>query len=1000
MLHENLNIRSYLYLTLIHLSVLLLCMPAFVSAQQLSYKTYTVNEGLAQNTVWDVCVDFKGFLWIGTADGINRFDGDRMHLYASQGTGTSFMRADVLYRFHEDKRKQFWVVSNLGLGYYNRSFDSFSTVYISRQFCSFIGEDDKGRIWIADGDTKILIIDALTKKIVRSIPIQPKLSASTGSIQNSISLPGHFVTTLNDKVILVIDKKTERPDFIYSEEGNGSCIGYINDSTLTSFLKGMRYVYHLRQNRIVTERRVMKNFTHIPSFSSYQYSRGELYASSIFGLYILDKESLEVKRAIFNFSDSIASEFSYIQTLKVAPDGIFFMAYNGAGLKIYSPYSNKFKHYHTSTQRGNMVKSICRTADGKVITGLWGSGLTIYDSVGKYKFLSLGRKNEINSVFAIRNWDKQHVLFTHGNELVWFNHVSGQVLKRIKLQGKAYFPFPQFEQNAGQLLVNYDSSGYGIIAGIDFDKGMTNVVRLKAPNVRCFKWIDSQTCWIGGSNALLRYNVASKKTDTFLRDHIIKCILLSSENRLLIGTTRGLCEINREGKLLHQWTLKDGLINDLIYGILEDKNKALWMSHNKGISRLNLSNNKIQNFGVQDGLQSNEFNTGAFYKDEEGLLYFGGINGFNIVDPEHIPEDNKPIPVSINQININDLPYITDSSCNELRQLNLNYGQNTLSFNFAALEFCRPEACKYRYKLEGYDKQWIESATIHFARYANIAPGNYTFKILACNPDGYWAINPKELNIYIKAPFWQTLSFRLAILFLGLLLVILVINALVNRQKLKAKRQLAIQIELEAERLRISRDLHDNVGAHLSYLINNIDWMKEHPNTLKEYEKSEKLKLLGEAGRNALHTLRQTIWAFSQSAISVDDFADRFKQFALKMLELNESVQVDFEEQLTINNQLNPSQALNLFRIAQEAFNNSLKHSGCSRIEVLFLSTQDCLFQLRIRDNGKGFVPEQYKDSDSYGLQNMLSRAQETGAHLLIDSEIGKGTSITINITK
>jgi nitrate/nitrite-specific signal transduction histidine kinase len=314
------------------------------------------------------------------------------------------------------------------------------------------------------------------------------------------------------------------------------------------------------------------------------------------------------------------------------------------------------------------------------------------------------------------------------------------------------------------------------------------------------------------------------------------------------------------------------------------------------------------------------------------------------------------------------------------------------------LEFSQPENNTYQYKLSGYDNDWIQSGTKHFARYANLPPGNYIFMVRAANGDGYWNETPREIAIFISPPFWQTTWFYilLVILFIGLLA--LAFFLLINFQRRRLERAFEIQRKLEEERLRISRDLHDNVGAQLSYLITNVEWMLQHPDQLSEAEEKQRLAALSEAGRNAILTLRQTIWAISHTSLSVDDFSDRFKQFVLKMLEFNKEINVTFTEEFISPKSLSPSVALNLFRVCQEAFNNALKHAQANEIRIDFSCNEVYSFKFSIKDNGIGFNWMEGEKKGHYGLLNMQARAEEMGANFEIKSSIGLGTEIIIEL--
>lgn len=986
--------------------MLCLCM-AFVGitqvfAQQVKYKSYSVDEGLSQISVWDVLVDHKGFLWIATADGINRFDGSKMELFKGNKNAKGLIGGDYYYHFYEDSKSRFWLSSTHGLGYFDAVKNDFTSFRVSHQIYTFMGEQKPGELWVMVGSEKVIMIDLARLKVVDSIMVNCPLTG-IATMQNAVSLPNYFVVVLQSTMLLVVNKNTHAFKLVETKANNGSFIIKMNDSTVISIYNTTRQIFHISDTGVTIKLEQRQQFKEVERVTDCLQWNQEILLSTAKGMYILDSVNYELKRKLPEPYSVGKTGINYYQCLYKDKRGNLYMGMNGSGLKIWSPYSHKFKHYATPNEQTNMIKSFVKMPNQVLYAGLFDKGIMAYHLMygDSQEHCFKGTGKPINTIPAMMQLDANQIVFGEYNNIYVWNVTTKKIVQKIILHKNISPGFQHFQIFKDRIYFSYDSIRSGSIASLSLNnEKVQTLLKLKNGHFTCFRFLNSGNCLYGTREGLFVYDILKDKTvKTNIKTHI-KSILKTSNGQYYVATLDGLFLLNSDFNAQKFWNEKSGLPNSFLYAVLEDKYGHLWMSHNRGISCLNLKTNQFKNYKVQDGLQSNEFNTGAYYKDEKGLLYFGGINGFNVIDPDNIPEDKRPITTAINQINVNDIEIKSDSAFNEISLLTLKYEQNTISFSFSALEFCRPEACKYRYKLEGYDNQWIESGSVHFARYANIAPGNYTFKILACNPDGYWASTPKELNIYIKAPFWQTLAFRIFIIVLSLASVIFMIYAFVNLQKKKAKRQLEIQQELEAERLRISRDLHDNVGAHLSYVINNIDWMHEHPDALNAVQKSDRLKLLSEAGRNALHTLRQTIWAFGQSEISIDDFADRFKQFALKMLELNSSVQVHFEERFETNQQLNPSVALNLFRIAQEAFNNSLKHSACTDVDIKFLSNETYLIQISIADNGKGFKPDDHKDSDSYGLQNMEARAQEIGAIFILKSEPGKGTQINFSLKK
>lgn len=238
------------------------------------------------------------------------------------------------------------------------------------------------------------------------------------------------------------------------------------------------------------------------------------------------------------------------------------------------------------------------------------------------------------------------------------------------------------------------------------------------------------------------------------------------------------------------------------------------------------------------------------------------------------------------------------------------------------------------------------------------------------------------------------------IFILILILLLLVFLGLwwINRNNIKKKQQqLQLMQKAQKEKERIARDLHDNVGGQLSYLITNLEWLANHPELINNTEDLKKRLLnFSETGRNAILTLRETIWAVNNEKLSIVDFTDRFKNYVLK-LQISENIKINFIEKFEKQeNILMPEQALNIFRICQEAFHNALKHSKASAINIYFESSKNCLFKFTVEDNGIGFDYEnRYKDGH-YGMKNMEERAKESNAEIKINSENNNGTKISI----
>ncbi|MES2558600.1 MAG: two-component regulator propeller domain-containing protein [Bacteroidota bacterium] len=962
-----------------------------------NYTTFSVENGLAQNTVWEVFQDYRGYLWISTADGVNRFDGYKMKHYKSNKDDSNSIGGVTGFHFLEDSKQQLWIAYDKGIAVYDRMNDCFRNVYQTPQIVSKVGEDENGRIWFLAGEERLVALDRESKKIVKQLVIADESKNTFGSTRNVVKVGHLFCIAVSHKEIITLNTKNDTYKRISLPREYGTCFGYLSDTSFFSMYQQFVYTYRFMENRLVMETRIFPERNRKQYlFTGYTHWKNKIYAGSPYGLFVFDPRTFAIESHTDNFSNTNEESYYYIQSVNTDRSDNLYLCTNGGGIKVWSPYKNKFEHYRTKDEKTNMVKAIVSLPEGKIAAGLYGEGLVLFNKNGSYKLKRFVEKKEIAGVLAVTLYAPNQLLLTNDNEFILYDYQRDKELMRKNMIGLSY-PF-FFRQPDKSYLTCFIRNDTNVLARFSTPQTIKEIILVPNAYISCAVRLSEGKYLVGSDKRLL---LCDEKTQTIRNTNIqvfVKSICKTQKGRIFVGTIEGLFEVNEKAETLDKYDVSNGLPDDFIYGVLEDSKGHIWMSHNKGLSRLDLNTGQLIHYSKKDGLQSNEFNTGAFCKDEKGLLYFGGVNGVNIIDPNNLIRNTRQPQLSINEILLGDLPYHSDTAYNEKTTLKLTYLENTLSFDFSALEFSQPEENTYMYKLEGYDNNWIQSGTRHFARYANLPHGRYTFKIKAANGDGVWNETPKEINILINPPFWKTIWFY-ALLGIGLISILTsLIYIWINRQKIRITRELEIQQKLEQERLRISRDLHDNVGAQLSYLITNIEWMLEHPDQISESEEQQRLKALSETGRNAILTLRQTIWAISNTTLSVEEFADRFKQFALKMLEFNDKVHVHFRDDFKASTNLSPAVALNMFRICQEAFNNCLKHAQCSEVHIHFESNEAITFGFTIEDNGIGFDWNEAQRKGHYGLVNMQARASETNASLTIQSEKGKGTHLVLQL--
>ncbi|MFZ4796695.1 MAG: sensor histidine kinase [Bacteroidia bacterium] len=988
----------------------------------LKFTALGVNEGLSQNSVWDIIQTNDGFMWIGTSDGINRYDGNSFKVYKHEEGNSNTITGQNFTKLYEDKNKNLWVSDDRGVSCYKKVKDCFENVYllkktpmIANSNC-FIGEDNANGLIIFLADKIIARFDINTHKITKVINLDTfNLGTQIYFLNKPIVINNIAYLSLNENNLLAFDLIKLQPVFYSYKEKIGKAIIKFSASELL-FLNNDTFTVFNTITKKIAKFKSKKGVKPPPNFSpnSANLYNGKYWYSCVNGMYVFDVKTLQFTQHLKSFSNSFFNEkddYTYVYLSYTDQSNNLWICTNGDGLKIYSPYKNKFPHYKTKSKKVNLVKGICSANNELVFIASYLQQLHVLNKkTGNFKELNLLNPLKFSSgtITCLTPICNNRIIFVLKKSLYTYNYKTQKVELLID-ENKP--PFSTIYYSS----LNSYSSFYKVSPNEIYSNIGNRIFKLSfSPNGKfeyksifevkdkvssCLQFDSKGKLWIGTMSGIIIVDSTLKSWFKLSDKWFIKSLFKAKNNKMYAATQSGLL-VFENYKQIANYTTKNGLPADFTYGVLEDKKGNIWISHNKGLSCLNPTKNSYTHYTIHDGLQSSEFNTGAFYKDDFGLLYFGGINGINVFNPEAIISNPHLPKVQFTAIKLFEEALKTDSNISVITQIKLPYFNNTLSFDFAALEYSNSQLNQYAYMLEGYDNDWIYSGNKHYSRYANLPFGNYVFKVKAANADGVWNNESKNLSIIITPPFWRTFWFYFLTVLSVFVTLVLVIFYVFKLQKVKLKRKLEIQNKLEQERIRISRDLHDNVGAQLSYLITNVEWILQHPNQMNEAAVNERLKVLSETGRNAIITLRQTIWAISSNTLSMEDFTDRFKQFALKMIEFNKNIELVFSDNLTENNNLSPAIALNLFRICQEAFNNCLKHANCTKINIDFISNREHLFLFEIIDNGVGFDMEVAKLKGHYGLKNMQSRATENGAELTFESELGKGTTLKLCLKK
>jgi signal transduction histidine kinase len=384
---------------------------------------------------------------------------------------------------------------------------------------------------------------------------------------------------------------------------------------------------------------------------------------------------------------------------------------------------------------------------------------------------------------------------------------------------------------------------------------------------------------------------------------------------------------------------------------------------------------RFTQFGIEDGVQSLEFSGGAYFKDSDGVIYFGGINGFNYFNPDSIAINQYAPAVVISEIKVMDVRVKGEPG-----ELVLSYDQNFISIEFSALDFSVPKRNKYSYILEGFQKSWINTGgSNRTATYTNLPSGEYTFMVKGTNSDGIWNENAASIRIIINPPFYQTWWFVTLVLITVAFLIYYL-----GTVRIKS------QLEIEKLKLKIASDLHDNIGAGLteiSILSEVAERSEGHSSSIVKKD----LQKISDTARQLVDSMSDIVWVVNPQRDSLHDLIVKLKDsyneffsaigisFQVKNVEKSDDIKLPMEYKQ------------NLLLMFKEAINNAIKHSGCKKI-ILEAFYKNDLIEIVLKDDGNGFDLNNVKFGN--GIKNMESRANKIKGKLSWNAENGKGTTV------
>lgn len=928
-------------------------------------------------------------MWIGTQDGLNSFDGKKFTVYKPIANDSTSISDQFILSIKEDNNGFLWIGTRHGLNKLDKRTGKFKRFFVSEKeramFQSayeMIYQARENELYFSH-NTQVYCIDVNTGRIMtlvqdrllgckfvdrdlvlwnfvpgkgvyntkdsNSLQLE-KVSDSCPDISPFISGIGknYFAFKTKDKKIVIYDKAKSQWVSSIAIPGEINCL-YFNENDIL-FAGAQGGIYVIKDNKVIqhiqNDPLQEGSLPPGPVLSVYEDRNHNLWAGTVMSGFVLHGQN-------FSNTEILKPDRKNSAVHNVAEDDIYLWMGNSTGLYRYDKVDRSILAIPVFS--GKNISALTSDVNGNIWVGVNGEGLWNIDKTGR-----LLKKFTVKNA-PLATMQIQHLTSDpEGNILI-----SGE---------RGFYSYNIFIGN-WKAIINP-----GAKAGIE-------------SNYILHSYTDpGKNIWLSSNNGVIVYDssynfmrfIPGYSDSTPIKRTLITCITRDISGNFWIGTiSKGVYKLDKSGRLVN-YSTGSGLGSDVVASLATDNKGRIWAATSDGLYVSDTTFQQFFRLTAFDGVPRAAFSNSSMYKSKSGKIYLGSSAGLLVFNADSITLARRNISAKITDIKINgtSIPVLQSP-------LNISAFHKNISFQFGTSEAFQFGNIIYQYKLVGVDREWQTlSAGSNSITYNNLPYRKLNMKVRAAS--SFIALEKAPVTnftIYNIAPFWRTGWFMIIALIALVGFALFILQRYNNRKYKKQQQWIKEQQQIQNERERIAKDLHDNIGAYAAALITGLGRMEERAG-----KNNNAIADLKDYASSILLNLRETIWVLQQPSVTVKTFAERFKNYVFKISKQYPEIDINIIEEIQENKELTPRIALNVFRILQEALQNTFKHAAASKVDIGFIADEKMLFY--VKDNGKGII--QKAENDSYGLSNMQARANDIGFSFHLETSPGQGTSIEL----